>query len=436
MRKRTHSREIALQALYQLEMRGNEIIHEIETFCMKQDKEDEVGKFALTLVKGCVQVTEEIDKKIVSVSENWDLQRMPVIDRNILRLACYELFYMDDIPPKVSINEAIDLAKKYSTKKSSLFVNGILDKIYSVYIRKGNDVVQKVILDSKENDDLKILKRTGADLHIHTEFSDGTLSPEQVVEEAVKLNLRTIAITDHDSIDAVEIAQTICDKKGINIIPAVELSSYYEPADIHILGYYIDIKNDTLIEKLADLRFERIERIKKITKKLNRLNIDINPQEVFDVAGKGSPGRVHVADVLCRKGYCNNIQESFKKYLADHGPAHVPKVVLSLEDAIELVISSGGVPVFSHPGVTTRDDLIPKMIEYGLQGIEAYYPTHLPDVIKRYIRLAKKHDLVITGGSDCHGRHMPDIKLGCITIDDSFVEKIVERRSSMVGILS
>ncbi len=433
MRKRTHSREIVLQVLYQLEVRGNEVLDEIDTFCREQGKEAAISDFATILAKGCIQKMKVIDQKIVQLSEHWDMHRMPVVDRNVLRLACYELFYMDDIPPKVSINEAIDLAKKYSTEKSGLFVNGVLDKIYSTYI-KNNERVQEITTNIRDNESLE--ERAGADLHIHTKFSDGTMSPEEVVEEASKLNLRTIAITDHDSVDAVEIAQNICNKKGINLIPAIELSSYYRPVDIHLLGYFIDIKNNMLLEKLAELRLERVERIKKITSKLRGMGVNIEHQEVFDVAEKGSPGRMHVADVLCRKGYCNDIRESFQKYLSDNGPAHVPKIMLTLKDAIELIISSGGVPVLSHPGVNKRDMLIPQMVEYGLQGIEVYCPAHMPEAVKRYKRLAKKYDLVITGGSDFHGERKPDVKLGSIKIDDGLVDKLKERHDNLVGVLS
>ncbi|MCP5003246.1 MAG: transcription antitermination factor NusB [Planctomycetes bacterium] len=438
MRNRTHSREIALQALYQLEIRGDEIMGEIESFCRKQNGEEEIWRFASLLAKGCFEATEEIDRKIVSVSENWRLSRMPVVDKNILRLACYEIFFLEDIPPKVSINEAIDLAKKFSTEKSGLFVNGVLDKVYSANLMNNKKDSQQILPDTWEqyNGEETEHTNTGADLHIHTEFSDGTFSPEQVVEEAVKQNLRTIAVTDHDNIDALEVTEKICEQKGIRLIPAVEISSFYDPVDIHILGYHIDTKSIPLREKLAELRSERIERIKKIAKKLHKLKIDIDPQEVLAVAGKGVAGRVHVADVLCRKGYCSTMQECFNTYLADYGPAHVPKVVLSLESAIELILSASGVPVYSHPGVTKRDDLIPKMIEYGLQGIEAFYPSHNPDVVKRYIRLAKKHDLVITGGSDFHGDSKPDVTLGCVTIEDGLVEKLAERSSGIVGTLS
>ncbi|MFQ5964431.1 MAG: transcription antitermination factor NusB [Candidatus Scalinduaceae bacterium] len=434
MRKRTRSREIALQALYQLEIRGDEIISEIDSFCRERGKEPVVSDFAIILVKGCIKFMQEIDKKIVSISEKWNLHRMPVIDRIILRIACYELLYLSDIPPKVSINEAIDLAKKYSTEKSGLFVNGVLDKMYSLYVKKDKRVKKGISSLTEVNLEKESYK--GADLHIHTEYSDGTMSPEQVVEEALKLKLHTIAITDHDSIDAIEIAQAICVEKGLNIIPAIELSSYYCAADIHILGYFIDIKNSTLLEKLTELRFERVERIKKITKKLVSLGVIVDPQEVYDVAGKGVPGRMHVADVLCRKGYCSSIQESFQRYLSDNGPAFVPKVALSLENAIKLINSSDGISVLSHPGTTKRDELIPKMVEFGLQGIEVYSPSQLANDIERYIRLANEYDLVITGGSDCHGERRPDIRLGSITIDNDIVEKIKERHDNMIGMLS
>lgn len=435
MRKRTRSREIVLQVLYQLEIRGNDVIGEIDDFCTEQGKEAEVSDFAIKLVRGCIQEIKEIDRKITDISENWELQRMPVVDRNILRLACYELFYMDDIPPKVSINEAIDLAKRFSTEKSGVFVNGILDKIYSLNIKNGQKTKQ-ITTSIKGIDAIEKEEQAGGDLHIHTDFSDGTMSPGQVVKEASRLNLHTIAITDHDTVDAIETAQIAGGMEGIDIIPAIELSSNYRSVDIHLLGYFIDIKNCALLEKLAELRSERVGRVKKITQKLRALGVNIEHQEVFDISKDGSPGRMHIADVLCRKGYCSGIRESFQKYLSDNGPAYVPKEALTLKDAIELIISSDGVPVLAHPGVTKRDTLIPKMVEYGLQGIEVYYPTHQPDAVKRYMRIAKKYDLVVTGGSDCHGNRKPDITLGSIRISDDLVGRIRERRNNMVAALN
>ena len=163
MRKRTRSREIVLQVLYQLEIRGDDVIGEVDAFCIEQGKEAEVSDFAMKLAKGCIPKIKEIDQKIIDISENWELQRMPVVDKNILRLACYELFYMDDIPPKVSINEAIDLAKKYSTAKSGLFVNGILESKQWVlsnagYFEEAYDTFEKGIKKLPKRDLNRYLK--------------------------------------------------------------------------------------------------------------------------------------------------------------------------------------------------------------------------------------------------------------------------------------
>ncbi len=133
MRKRTKSREVAIQALYQLDLTKNSYLPGLDSFFNEQDVTPDVLEFAIELVKGCISVEEEINEKIAAVSKHWELGRMPAVDRGILRLCVYELLYRDDIPPKVSINEAVDLAKKFSTEDSGSFVNGVLDKVYSKY---------------------------------------------------------------------------------------------------------------------------------------------------------------------------------------------------------------------------------------------------------------------------------------------------------------
>ena len=181
MRNRTIARELALQALYQLDLRGDDFINEIDSFCKKSTEKHDVYQFALVLVNGCRSHIKEIDETISKVTEHWELRRMAIIDKNILRLGVYELLHRDDIPPKVSINEAIELAKKFSTKNSGTFVNGILDKIYT-QVGNGklkNDACTHMIQDETEID------YGDSDLHIHTSFSDGTMTPEEVVDEAI-----------------------------------------------------------------------------------------------------------------------------------------------------------------------------------------------------------------------------------------------------------
>ncbi|MGR3309143.1 MAG: transcription antitermination factor NusB [Candidatus Brocadiales bacterium] len=434
MRKRSQGRELALQALYQFEICGKEAAEEVQSFCKKYAKEADVYEFAISLVNGCLPVIKELDEKIASVAENWDVRRMAVIDRNILRLAVYELLYRNDIPPKVSINEAIDLAKRYSTENSGTFVNGILDKIFTRYapekqVRSSELGVQSEDCRTTPNPKLPtpnstLLDEGLADLHVHTNCSDGTLSPEEVVQEASRIGLHTIAITDHDSVAGVKIAQRCASKYNIYVVPALELSGYHESFEVHILGYFVDIENEGLCEKTVELFNDRVKRIYKIVEKLQALEVSITAEEIFELSGNATPGRMHVAEVLYRKGFCGSYQEAFQRYISDVGPAYVQKKTITVFETINLIISAGGVPVLAHPGLTKKDELIPSLVEGGLQGIEAYYPASAsggPEHQAKYLKIAEKYGLLVTGGSDFHGERKPSIPLGKVTIPNNLV---------------
>ncbi len=424
MRNRTIARELAIKALYQLDLCGDGIIGDIDTFCKESAEKTDIYSFAMSLINGCRSNIKEIDDKITSVTEHWELRRMAIIDKNILRLGVYELLHRNDIPPKVSINEAIELAKKYSTKNSGTFVNGILDKIYSRY---GNG---KLLKDTKSISIQEIAPETdygNSDLHVHTNYSDGTMSPEAVVDEAIRLGISTISITDHDTVEGVVAACQYGQGKNLNIIPGLELSSYLSPLEVHILGYFIDIHNVSLQKILKVAHEDRLKRIYAIAEKLRGLHVDIDPQEIFTLAGKGSPGRMHVAEVIWKHGYCNTILESFSKYIGDHGPAYVPKKTLTPQQAIELIREAGGVSVLAHPGLTQRDHVIEDLVKYGLQGIEVYYPSHTPQAVKKYQKIAKKYNLVETGGSDFHGERKADTPIAKVTVPGDLVSKLKQR---------
>lgn len=437
MRKRSQGRELALQALYQFEIRGEGVVEDLQSFCKEYAKEADVYEFAVSLINGCLPVTKELDEKIASVAENWDIHRMAVIDRNILRLAVYELLYRDDIPPKVSINEAIDLAKRYSTENSGTFVNGVLDKIFTKYVpekkvRSSEFRVQSADCGTNPNSEpptpnSALLNEGQADLHVHTNCSDGTLSPEEVVREASRIGLRTIAITDHDTVAGVKIAQRCASKYNVYVVPALELSGYRDPSEIHILGYFVDIENRALCEKIKELFRDRVKRIYKMIEKLQALEVSITAEEIFELSGEASPGRMHVAEVLCRKGFCDSLKDAFQMYISDSGPAYVPKKTITPFDAIELIISAGGVPVLAHPSLTKKDELIPSLVEGGLQGIEAYYPVQSPEQQAKYLKIAAKYGLLVTGGSDFHGERKPETSLGEVTIPNNFVRLLVNK---------
>lgn len=420
MRNRTIARELALQALYQLDLRGDEIFDEIDAFCKNSTDKYDIYKFSISLVNGCRSYLKEIDEKISSVTEHWELHRMAVIDKNILRLGVYELLYREDIPPKVSINEAIELAKKFSTKNSGIFVNGILDKIYTQF---GNGKLKdsesgSILLDIPE------IKYGNSDLHIHTNYSDGTMTPEEVVDEAIRLGVSTISITDHDTTKGIDIAIRYGEKKNLHIIPGIEISSYLSPSELHILGYFIDTHNTSLQKILKQAHEDRIKRIYVMVEKLHNLNVNIDPKEIFMLAGQGSPGRMHVAEILWKHNYCSTIPEAFSKYIGDNGPAYVPKKTLTPQQAIEVIREAKGAAVLAHPGLIHKDHIIADLVKYGLQGIEVYYPSHSPQDIKRYLKIVEKYNLAATGGSDFHGERKMDTPIAKVTISGDSVSKL------------
>lgn len=266
-----------------------------------------------------------------------------------------------------------------------------------------------------------------ADLHIHTNFSDGLYSPEDIVKKAKEAGLAAIAITDHDTIDAVPRALEAGRLLGIKVIPGVEFTTDIPETEIHILGYFIDYKASWFLELLKKIRDERVSRIYKIVEKLKKLGIEIDPEEIFKLVDLGSVGRPHVARVLLKKGKVKSVQEAFNKYLDCNAPAYVSHFKLSPAEAVKTIIKAGGIPVYAHPGVSAMDEIIPELVSQGLAGIEVYYGKHSDFQIKHYLSLADKYGLLVTGGSDFHGLGtMRDEKLGDVKLSDSYLKKLEE----------
>ncbi|MBN3033356.1 MAG: PHP domain-containing protein [Candidatus Saganbacteria bacterium] len=264
-----------------------------------------------------------------------------------------------------------------------------------------------------------------ADLHLHSSFSDGTDSPEELVRQAAVAGLKTIALTDHDTLAGLERAAAAGRAAGVEVIPGLELTTEQPRAEVHILGYFIDGDNQGLRETLARVRQGRIERIHKIVGKLKKLKVEIEPEEVMALSGQNSPGRPHVARALVRKGVVANFKEAFSRYLDVRAPAYVAHYRLPPAEAVRLVRQAGGIPVFAHPAVSNRDDLIPELIAAGLRGLEVYYPGYYADQIEYYLDLARKFGLLVTGGSDYHGADSGrELKLGEHTIPDELADKL------------
>jgi len=243
-----------------------------------------------------------------------------------------------------------------------------------------------------------------ADLHIHTFFSDGTFSPRKVVEEASKFGLSCISITDHDTLEGVKPAQEVGAEYNVEVISGVELSTEIDGKDVHILGYFIDSDDSPILKTLRRAQETRMERVRRMISKLKELGVDnIEFDEVASLTKSESVGRLHLATVLIDKGWVSNIPQAFSKYLGEDCPAYVPKYKMTPLEAIKLIKESSGVSVFAHPMATGKDELIPQLVEGGLQGLEVVYPNYSKSTENYYANIAKKHGLIMTGGSDAHG---------------------------------
>lgn len=262
-----------------------------------------------------------------------------------------------------------------------------------------------------------------ADLHIHSTFSDGQMSPEQIIKKAKKLNLIAISITDHDTIDGIDSAVCLAKKlNNIEVIPGIEISTAYKHQEIHILGYYIDYNSKYLKSVLNNLQLKRNIRAEKIVEKLNDIEIDITINEVKMQSKGPSIGRPHIADVLKQKGYVNTRAEAFELYLGQNKPAYVPRGKLSPFTAINIIKKSNGIPILAHPGHLGNQEIISKLKNYGLAGIEVFHQDHSFKQSIYYKKVALQNNLLITGGSDCHGQE--PIQLGRYGINKASLMKL------------
>lgn len=264
-----------------------------------------------------------------------------------------------------------------------------------------------------------------ADLHIHSNMSDGTYSPKEVVDLAKTAGLTTIALTDHDNVDGILPAQERGKEVGVEVIPGIEFTTELPRAELHILGYFINSADGDFTAVLETVQADRVKRIYKIVDKLKQLGIQIEPEDVFSISGKKAPGRPHVARALIKKGAVATFKEAFNRYLDHRSPAFVPHYKLAPAEAVKVILKAGGIAVLAHPVISNYDEIIPELMSYGLRGIEIYYTGYSPEQVDRYLNLARKYGLLATGGSDFHGADSGrDIKLGEIFIPDALVEKL------------
>jgi len=272
------------------------------------------------------------------------------------------------------------------------------------------------------------LKNQFADLHIHSFFSDGLFTPQEILEKAKEVGLSCIAVTDHDCVDALPLLIEKAPFYSIEVIPAVELTSEVNDTEVHILGYLIDYQEEKFINKLREICSFRKERMQKMIEKLRSFGININYQEVLEERVEGSVGRMHLAQILLKHGYVKSIPEAFYKYIGNHAPCYVGRFKLNPSEAIRIIQEVKGIPVLAHPYKINNDELIESLIREGIKGIEVYHPDHSSLAMDNYLDLAKRNSLLVTGGSDCHGIKGKR-ELGSIKIDYHWVEEMKERRN-------
>ncbi len=278
----------------------------------------------------------------------------------------------------------------------------------------------------------------GIDLHTHSTASDGTLTPTELIIAAKEAGLVALALTDHDTINGLPEAVRAGEKHGIEVIPGCELSVQSDVGVLHIVGLWVDPYSAFLQDTFEAVIKKRATRNIDMIKKLQDIGIDITMEEVLEKAA-GTVGRPHIAKILLEKKYVHSFDEAFDKYLGKKGKGYIPKNSLPPEKALHLLKSTNATSILAHPFLLSKDEAVldikvKELKDLGLDGIEIYYNSHTPEMMAVCKRLARKYDLVASGGSDFHGDVKPEIKLGRgsgkMFVHDSVLDDLKSLRQS------
>ncbi len=254
------------------------------------------------------------------------------------------------------------------------------------------------------------------DLHVHSNKSDGTYTPEELVDYAIEKGLKAFALTDHDTTDGLDEAITYAKDKPVEVIPGIEFSTEYEGRDIHVLGLFIDYKDEKFKSRLKTFVDSRINRNIKMCGNLNEAGIDITYEKLCGENPGAVITRAHFASYLLNHGYVSSRADAFSRYVGDHCRYYVPREKITPSQAVKLILEVGGAPILAHPtlyhlGKDRLDTLVFSLKEAGLMGIETLYPTYTNQDERNIFALAKKYDLLPSGGSDFHGGNKPGLDL-------------------------
>ena len=255
------------------------------------------------------------------------------------------------------------------------------------------------------------------DLHTHSNRSDGTFEPAEVVRLAAERALDVVALTDHDTTDGLAEALAAGSVVGVDVVPGVEFSAEFDGQSVHVLCYWMDPQDAALQLELRRLREDRFRRGELMVGKLQDLGLPVAFQRVRAIAGDATIVRPHIAQAMVEAGVVATEKEAFERYIGDGGPAHVAKHALDPVNAVALIDGAGGVCALAHPGMwgdqsSVPVELIERMAAAGMRGLEVDHPDHPPEMRERYRTLAGELGLIGTGGSDCHGTRYDPVRLG------------------------
>jgi predicted metal-dependent phosphoesterase TrpH len=269
-----------------------------------------------------------------------------------------------------------------------------------------------------------------ADLHLHTLFSDGTFTPEELAQRGAQVGLVAMALTDHDTVEGCPRMAQACQSLGIEFIPGTELTAEFEGHEVHLLGYFLDVQQPKLLGEIKKFQAVRQDRIREMVARLNKMGVPLRAEAVFDLANCRSPGRPHVARALALEGLCGSMDEAFERFLKKGRPAWVAKYKISALDAIDLLHQAGGLAVLAHPGLNHCDQIIPHLAEVGLDGLECFHSKQSNTQSEYYLALAHRLELAVTGGSDCHGLSKGKPLIGGVKLPAVYLEKLKQARRS------
>ncbi len=269
------------------------------------------------------------------------------------------------------------------------------------------------------------------DLHIHSTISDGSYTPEQIIAEAEAKGLTAVSICDHEAVAGNAPAFAAAAGRLL-YIPGVEIGTSWKDFEIHILGYFVDSEYPPLVQELQHVRQQRVERMKRIVGRLQNMGVAIQMEDIWEAVketgeAETAIGRPHVAWALTKKGIVASPAEAFERFLKQGRPAYEKRYRTPFEKALALILQAGGLPVLAHPGLLPQETIIPELVRAGIRGLEAYHTAHTPALTERYIALAQRLGLYITGGTDSHGpRGSYPVELGSLDIPDVYAERLLE----------